>query len=65
MAEDNENGAALLAALKRDPGAVGLDLLLTEMTKLNDVRKLGLPEALFGDCPAKLMAAWWARAIKM
>ncbi|MET9913961.1 hypothetical protein ABZZ74_45800 [Streptomyces sp. NPDC006476] len=23
--EDNEDGAALLAALKRDPGAVGLD----------------------------------------
>lgn len=32
--EDNEEGTALLVALKRDPGAVGLDSLLTEITKL-------------------------------
>ncbi|NVK79391.1 Tn3 family transposase [Streptomyces morookaense] len=65
VAEDNEAGTALLAALKRDPGAVGLDSLLTEITKLNDVRKLGLPEGLFADCSEKLVAAWRARAIKM
>ncbi|MFF1838673.1 hypothetical protein ACFVXE_31460 [Streptomyces sp. NPDC058231] len=65
VAEDNEAGATLLAALKRDPGAVGLDSLLTEITKLNDVRKLGLPEGLFADCSEKLVAAWRARAIKM
>ncbi|MFE6159278.1 hypothetical protein ACFQ7F_10250 [Streptomyces sp. NPDC056486] len=63
VAEDNEDGTALLAALKRDPGAVGLDSLLTEITKLNDVRKLGLPDGLFADCSEKLVAAW--RAIKM
>ncbi|MFD0574591.1 DUF4158 domain-containing protein [Kitasatospora gansuensis] len=65
VAEDNETGTALLAALKRDPGAVGLDSPLTEITKLNDVRRLGLPEALFADCSEKLVAAWRARAIKM
>ncbi|WP_052270159.1 Tn3 family transposase [Streptomyces sp. MUSC 125] len=65
VAEDNEDGAALLAALKRDPGAVGLDSLLTEIIKLNDVRKLGLPDGLFADCSEKLLAAWRARAIKM
>ncbi|MFD4338015.1 DUF4158 domain-containing protein [Streptomyces anulatus] len=65
VAEDNEAGTALLAALKRDPGAVGLDSLLTEITKLNDVRRLGLPEGLFADCSEKLVAAWRARAIKM
>ncbi|MEU7135298.1 hypothetical protein [Streptomyces sp. NPDC046261] len=65
VAEDNEAGTALLAALKRDPGAVGLDSLLTEITKLNDVRKLGLPDGLFADCSEKLVAAWRARAIKM
>ncbi|MCT9010518.1 hypothetical protein [Streptomyces rhizosphaerihabitans] len=54
-----------IAALKRDPGAVGLDSLLTEITKLNDVRKLGLPDGLFADCSEKLVAAWRARAIKM
>jgi hypothetical protein len=65
VAEDNETGTALLAALKRDPGAVGLDSLLTGITKLNDVRRLGLPEGLFADCSEKLVAAWRARAIKM
>lgn len=57
VAEDNETGTALLAALKRDPGAVGLDSLLTEITKLNDVRKLGLPDGLFADCSEKLAGA--------
>ncbi|MDP9612749.1 Tn3 family transposase [Streptomyces demainii] len=65
VAEGNEDGAALLALLKRDPGAVGLDSLLTEVNKLNDVRRLGLPEGLFADCSEKLVAAWRARAIKM
>ncbi|WP_220213237.1 DUF4158 domain-containing protein [Streptomyces shenzhenensis] len=65
VAEANVAGTALLAALKRDPGAVGLDSLLTEITKLNDVRRLGLPDGLFADCSEKLVAAWRARAIKM
>lgn len=65
VAEDNEDGTALLAALKRDPGAVGLDSLLTEITKLSDVRKLGLPDGLFADCSEKLLGALRARAIKM
>ncbi|AQW48273.1 Tn3 family transposase [Streptomyces violaceusniger] len=65
VAEANEEGTALLAALKRDPGAVGLDSLLTEVNKLHDVRGLGLPEELFADCSEKLVAAWRARAIKM
>ncbi|WP_209441543.1 DUF4158 domain-containing protein [Streptomyces erythrochromogenes] len=65
VSEDNEDGAGLLAILKRDPGAVGLDSLLTEITKLNDVRRLGRPEGLFADHSEKLLAAWWSKAIKM
>ncbi|EXU66496.1 transposase [Streptomyces sp. PRh5] len=65
VTEDSEDGAVLLAALKRDPGAVGLESLLSEITKLNDVRKLDLPEGLFADCSEKMVAAWRARAIKM
>ncbi|MFE4422564.1 DUF4158 domain-containing protein [Streptomyces sp. NPDC056817] len=65
VAEGNEDGTALLASLKRDPGAVGLDSLLTEITKLTAVRQLGLPEGLFADCSEKLVAACRARAIKM
>ncbi len=58
VAEGNEEGTALLASLKRDPGAVGLDSLLAEITKLTAVRRLGLPEGLFADCSEKLVAAW-------
>ncbi|MFE5560211.1 Tn3 family transposase [Streptomyces sp. NPDC056544] len=65
VAEGNDDGTALLASLKRDPGAVGLDSLLTEITKLNDVRKFCLPEGLFADCSERMVAAWRARAIKM
>ncbi|MEU0820214.1 DUF4158 domain-containing protein [Streptomyces mirabilis] len=65
VAEGNEDGAALLASLKRDPGAVGLDSLLTEITKLTSVRQLGLPDGVFADCSEKLVTAWRARAIKM
>ncbi|MBU3867149.1 hypothetical protein KN815_24750 [Streptomyces sp. 4503] len=65
VAEGSEDGTALSASLKRDPGAVGLDSLLTEVNKLNDVRQLGLSEGLFADCSEKLLAAWRARAIKM
>ncbi|WP_307711260.1 DUF4158 domain-containing protein [Streptomyces sp. V4I23] len=65
VAEGNEEGATLLASLKRDPGAVGLDSLLTEITKLTSVRKFELPEGLFSGYSEKLVAAWRARAIKM
>ncbi|MET8828122.1 Tn3 family transposase [Streptomyces sp. NPDC004610] len=65
VAEGSDDGTALLAALKRDPGAVGLDSLLTEITKLNEVCGLGLPGGLFADCSEKMVAAWRARAIKM
>ncbi|MEX2985730.1 hypothetical protein [Streptomyces sp. C36] len=50
VAEGNKGGAALLALLKHDLGAVGPDSLLTEVNKLNDVRRLGLPKGLFADC---------------
>jgi hypothetical protein len=60
VAEGNDEGTALLAALKRDPGAVGLDALLMEIIKLTSVRELGLPKGLFADCSEKLVAAWRA-----
>ena len=65
MAKGNEDGAALLGSLKRDPGAVGLDSLLAEIGKLTAVRQLGLPEALFAGCSEKVLAGWRARAITM
>ncbi|WP_225840351.1 hypothetical protein [Streptomyces sp. NK08204] len=50
VVEDDEDRAALLAVLKRDPGAGGLNCLLSAIKKLHDVRRLGLPGALFADC---------------
>ena len=55
----------MLAELKRDPGAVGLDSLLAEIAKLSSVRALGLSEGLFADASDKLVAAWRSRAIAM
>jgi hypothetical protein len=44
-----------MLALKRDPGAVGLDSLLAEIAKLNEVRRIGLPKGMFTDCSQKLL----------
>lgn len=65
VGEGDDAGAALLASLKRDPGAVSLDSLLAEISKLTAVRRFGLPPGLFDGVSEKLMAAWRARAIKM
>ncbi len=65
VAAGNEAGTALLADLKQDPGSVGLESLLAEITKLNSARMFALPEGLFADSSEKWLAAWRARAIKM
>ncbi|WP_326697635.1 DUF4158 domain-containing protein [Streptomyces sp. NBC_01754] len=57
VAEGNDEGTVLLAALKRDPGAVGLDALLMEILKLTSVRELGLPR----DCSRTVRRSWWPR----
>lgn len=55
----------LLAEVKSDPGRLGLDTLLSEIAKLEAVRKLKLPENLFGDKSDRLVAAWRSRAARM
>ncbi|WP_164836119.1 DUF4158 domain-containing protein [Actinacidiphila soli] len=57
VAEGNEDGAALLALLKRDPGAVGLDSLLAEINKLNDGGNSGCPRG----CSRTARRSWWPR----
>ncbi len=42
-------GVSLLAELKRDPGRLGLEALLTEIAKLERVRALGLAADLLSD----------------
>ena len=55
----------VLAELKSDPGPLGLDTLLAEISKLSTVRALGLTEAVFADASDKIVAAWRARAARM
>jgi Domain of unknown function (DUF4158) len=44
-----------LAAVKDGAGAVSVKTVLDEITKLKQLRMLGLPEVLFRDVPAKLI----------
>jgi TnpA family transposase len=48
--------------LKRDPGPLSLESVLTEMSKLTRIRQLGLPAALFADVPPKVLQHYRQRA---
>jgi TnpA family transposase len=51
-----------LALIKEGVGAVKAETVLDEIAKLNQLRALGLPEALFRDVPAKLVTGYRQRA---
>ncbi|MFJ2271915.1 hypothetical protein ACIO8F_40355 [Streptomyces sp. NPDC087228] len=57
-------GVTFFSELKAEPGALGLDSLLTEVNKLQRVRAQELAPKLFGDVSEKLVTAWRARASK-
>lgn len=67
--EDNEHDAAdsaqrsFFTELKADPGKLGLETLLAEITKLQRVRAVGLPPDLFNDVPDKRIELWKSRAL--
>lgn len=60
-ADDQPVGA--FALLKADPGPLGLETVLREVAKLNQLRAVGLPAELFTDVSEKLVAAWRARVV--
>jgi hypothetical protein len=66
VVEDQDEPAAAgrgrLAEFRADPGRPSLETLLAEVSKLERLRALGLPEGLFADAPEKLVATWRARA---
>ncbi len=70
--EDSEDGIGnrdvgrrgMLAELKADPVRVSLETLKRETRKLERVREIGLPEALFEDASEKLVGAWRERAAR-
>jgi TnpA family transposase len=55
-------GRGFFADLKADPGRLGLETLLEEITKLSRVREIGLPADLFAGYSERLVTAWRARA---
>jgi len=56
---------AFLQELKEDPGPLHLETLLAEIVKLERVKAIGLPAALFEGVSEKVVAGWRARAMKM
>jgi hypothetical protein len=58
-----DGGPALLALIKSEAGAVSLESMLTEIDKLLAVRRIGLPDDLFGDVDSKVLAGWRAQAV--
>lgn len=52
----------LLALIKASPGNVSLASMLTEISRLEAVRAIGLPDGLFADIAPKVVASWRARA---
>ncbi|MGV9387279.1 hypothetical protein ACWDRB_66695 [Nonomuraea sp. NPDC003707] len=60
--DDQEDEDSILALIKAMPGNVSLDSMLTEIRKLNAIRTIGLPTALFADVVPKVLAVWRFRA---
>jgi TnpA family transposase len=63
--ESDDDGAFVRSAfheLKRDPGPLSLESVLTEMSKLTRIRQLGLPATLFADVPPKVLQHYRQRA---
>lgn len=59
---DSEADPGLLALIKASAGNVSLASMLTEISRLEAVRAIGLPDGLFADVAPKVVAAWRARA---
>ncbi len=59
---DDATGTGALAQLKADPGKVSLETLLREISKLNQVRELGLPSDVFANASERILEGWRARA---
>jgi TnpA family transposase len=54
--------ATVFSRLKTDPGPVGVASVLTELEKLEHLRRLDLPVDLFADVPPKILQGYRLRA---
>jgi len=58
---EDDDEPAFFTELKADPGKLGLETLLSEITKLKRVRAIGLPPDLFTDVAERRIVRWRAR----
>ncbi|MGI8447798.1 MAG: DUF4158 domain-containing protein [Streptosporangiaceae bacterium] len=62
-AEDElQNPDSVLGLIKSASGNVSLDSMMTEISKLQAVRAVGLPTGLFADVAPRVLDSWRARA---
>lgn len=54
--------STVLGSIKSAPGNVSLESMMTEISKLQAVRAVGLPVGLFADVAPKVLDGWRARA---
>lgn len=59
---DAEDGRALFALIRADPGNVSLNTTREEIAKLSAIRAIGLPAGVFADIAPKVLAGWRDRA---
>ena len=60
--EPGEDGRALFARIKDDPGNVSLATVREEVAKLAAIRAIGLPSGVFAGIAPKVVASWRDRA---
>jgi hypothetical protein len=59
--DEDDDEPSFFTELKADPGKLGLETLLAEITKLKRVWAIGLPPDLFTDVAERRVARWRAR----
>ncbi|MGW5124567.1 Tn3 family transposase [Streptomyces sp. NPDC004069] len=60
--DDEDDVESVLADIKAHPGNVSLNSLLDEISKLKQVRAVGIPEKVFTGIGVQVINAWRARA---
>jgi TnpA family transposase len=62
LEEENSTKPSLFQYLNSEPGRASLDNLLSEITKLEHLRKIGLPDELFANVSPKVLQNYARRA---
>lgn len=60
--DGTQESETVLGLIKSTPGNVSLESMMTEVSKLEAARAIGLPAGIFADVAPKVLDAWRARA---